>query len=116
MTTYRYKNYRGIIEAVKAFFSFGLLAATITAITAMVILLAMGRISNCGYVGFRVAVLLVPALFSATWALVSGSMLVAFSRMASNEPPPPPLTDKPAKQRKLSFSRGSKKGFVTWEK
>lgn len=116
MTTYRYKSDTAIKEAVTTFFTFGLVSATVTAATAAGILIAMRTFSNCDYIGYRAAVVLIPVVHLVTWVLVSGSMCLIFAAMTRDDPPPPLLADKPAKQRKLSFSRGSKKGFVTWEK
>lgn len=114
MTTYRYKSDTAIKEAVTTFFSFGLVAATATATVAAVILILLRSFASCDYIGYRAAIVLVPAIHVITWVLVSGSMCLVFSAMARDDTPPTPPKEKQRKVRKLSFSRGSRKGKYAW--
>ena len=114
MTTYRYKSDTAIKEAVTTFFTFGLVSATVTAATAAVIIIAMRTFSNCDYLGYRAAVVLIPAIHIATWVFVSGSMCLVFSAMTRDDHPPTPPKEKAKKPRKLSFGRGRRKGEFSW--
>lgn len=116
-TTHRYKSDTAIKEAVTTFFTFGLVAATVTAATATVIVISLRVFSNCDYIGYRAAVVLIPVVHLVTWVLVSGCMCMIFTAMTRDDPPTPSpeRQNKQGVSRSIKGSRGGKKGKWTYE-
>jgi hypothetical protein len=112
-TTYRYKSDKANSEAVYKFFAFGFLSSFGVVVPAAIYIILL-NINHCGYIGYRAAVVLLPVVQIASWLLISLRMCAVYSMMVRDDPPTPPK-EHTRKERKLSFSRGSKKGYMTWE-
>ena len=116
MTTYRYKSDTATSNAVYRFFFFGFMASFGVMVPAGVYIVLL-NINQCGYVGYRAAVVILPIIQLASWLLVSLGMCLVYSMMTRDDPPTPPANkaEKTGISRTIKGSSRGRKGKFTFE-
>jgi len=103
MTTYRYKSDAANSQAVYKFFLFGFVSSFGVVFPAGIYIIIL-NVNECGYVGYRAAVALLPIIQVSAWLLVSLGMCAVYQSLTREDPPTLPET----KSKKTGITRSIK--------